>query len=64
MDRKEVAAILGSPLFGAMVQLFQKILYDLCHCGPGFDDTVPIGVILGLYWGYIGIMEKKMETTI
>ena len=23
-----------------------------------------IGVILGLYWGYIGIMEKKMETTI
>ena len=24
---------------------------------------VPIGVILGLYWGHIGIMEKKMETT-
>ena len=23
-----------------------------------------IGVILGLYWGYIGIMEKKMETII
>ena len=23
-----------------------------------------IGGILGLYWGYIGIMEKKMETTI
>ena len=22
-----------------------------------------IGVILGLYWGYIGVMEKKMETT-
>ena len=22
-----------------------------------------IGDILGLYWGYIGIMEKKMETT-
>ena len=21
-------------------------------------------VILGLYWGYMGIMEKKMETTI
>ena len=21
------------------------------------------GVLLGLYWGYIGIMEKKMETT-
>ena len=25
---------------------------------------VTIRVILGLYWGYIGIMEKKMETTI
>ena len=24
--------------------------------------TVPIGVILGLYWGYIGIIKKKMET--
>ena len=23
-----------------------------------------IGVILGLYWVYIGIMDKKMETTI
>ena len=23
-----------------------------------------IEVTLGLYWGYIGIMEKKMETTI
>ena len=23
-----------------------------------------IGIILGLYWGYIGIMEKRMETTI
>ena len=23
-----------------------------------------IGVILGLYWGYIEIMEKKIETTI
>ena len=22
-----------------------------------------IGVILGLYWGYMGIMEKKMETS-
>ena len=22
-----------------------------------------IGVILGLYWGSIGIMEKKMEST-
>ena len=23
-----------------------------------------IGVIFGFYWGYMGIMEKKMETTI
>ena len=23
-----------------------------------------IGLFRGLYWGYIGIMEKKMETTI
>ena len=21
------------------------------------------GVIMGIYWGYMGIMEKKMETT-
>ena len=27
-------------------------------------DMAWIGVILGLYWGYIGIMEKKKETTI
>ena len=26
--------------------------------------VVPIGIILRLYRGYIGIMEKKMETTI
>ena len=25
---------------------------------------VSIGILLGLDWGYIGIMEKKMETTI
>ena len=23
-----------------------------------------IGIIFGLYWGYTGIMENKMETTI
>ena len=22
------------------------------------------GYILGLYWGYMGVMEKKMEATI
>ena len=26
-------------------------------------DRVSFGVILGLYRGFIGIMEKKMETT-
>ena len=26
---------------------------------PRFEGSL----ILGLYWGYIGIMEKKMETT-
>ena len=25
---------------------------------------VPFWVILRLYWGYMGIMEKKIETTI
>ena len=28
------------------------------------DYRVNIGVMLGIYWGYIGIMENKMETTI
>ena len=23
-----------------------------------------IGVIFGFYWGYMGIMEKKMETIV
>ena len=23
-----------------------------------------MGVMWGLYWGYVGIMEKNMETTI
>ena len=29
-----------------------------------FKDIYIYRVILGLYWGYIGIVEKKMETTI
>ena len=28
------------------------------------DNEMETGIILGLYWGYMGIMEKKMETTI
>ena len=30
----------------------------------GLGVWIPIGVISGLYWGYIGIMESKTETTI
>ena len=30
----------------------------------GLGFRVPIGVIFGLYKGYVGIMEKKMETNI
>ena len=26
--------------------------------------TVPIWVAIGLYWGYIGIMENEMEATL
>ena len=28
------------------------------------DDTGTIGVILGVYWGYIEIMENQRETAI
>ena len=28
------------------------------------ETTIVYGVILGFNWGNIGIMEKKMETTI
>ena len=28
------------------------------------ETTIIYKAIYGLYWGYIGIMEKKMETTI
>ena len=31
---------------------------------PQLYLKVPIGEILGLYWGYTGIKENKMETTI
>ena len=27
------------------------------------ENEMETGIILGLYWGNIGIMEKKMETT-
>ena len=43
--------------------------HDPSSCrDPAFGIMVPIRVILGLYWGYIGaiwgIMETKMETII
>ena len=28
------------------------------------DSGINVDRILGLYWGYMGIMEKKMEATI
>ena len=34
------------------------------HHGCHFLQTSYIGVILGVYWDYNGIMEQKMETTI
>ena len=27
------------------------------------ETTGIIGILLGLYWGYNGVMEKKMEAT-
>ena len=36
--------------------------------GKALLDVMPVAMKLcrlpGIYWGYIGIMEKKMETTI
>ena len=28
------------------------------------ETTIVYRVISGIYWGYIGIMERRMETTI
>ena len=52
------------------------VAYDItsrtCRCYPSEcynilpvqTGSFQLDIILGLYWGYIGIMEKKMETTI
>ena len=32
--------------------------------GWGYQNRIRVWVILGLYWGYIGIMENRMEITI
>ena len=43
-------------------------IYTKCLFGNSYFDAGLyrgyIGVILGLYWGCIRIMEQKMETTI
>ena len=31
---------------------------------PNLPSLHPIVPLQGIYWGYMGIMEKKMETTI
>ena len=28
------------------------------------ENEMETGIIYGVYWGYIGVMEKKVETTI
>ena len=38
--------------------------FGVLGLGCSWWFNVPIGVILGVHWRYIGIMEKKMETTI
>ena len=39
-------------------------LVGILNKAPGKNHAGNIGVILGPYWGSIGVMEKKMETTI
>ena len=60
----------GSFIDGRVVRLghrFIRVLvlgwqWSLKHgVNPG---SSPIGALLGLCWGYIGIMENKMETTV
>ena len=34
--------------------------FGFLNAGP----NAKLGVILGLYWGYFGILENRMETTI
>ena len=38
-------------------------LLEAWSCGVGGFNVDLKGVIFGLYWGSIGIMEQKMETT-
>ena len=51
----------------AAVALAPLVAYKRRLHGPYFEGPWSYmihGVILGLYWGYIGIMEKKMEISI
>ena len=64
-------AQLGVDEFLHFVQMLGELRVSLCAksaeatprrskgCGHGTVSTH-----IGLYWGYLGIMEKKMETTI
>ena len=49
-----------------MGEQWDKLAGNPWDCGRKIvgKKSVSIGVILGLYWGYIGIMEEKMGTTI
>ena len=44
------------------VGMMEKKMETTIIMGHMGDYRVYVGVILGLYRGYIGIMEKKMET--
>ena len=54
-------------IMGYILRLYRVILGLYWENGKengNYYNGLYIGVMLGLYWGYIGIMEKKMETTI
>ena len=39
----------------------EKKIETIGIIGLTYRMDIPIGQILGLYWGYIGIMENKTE---
>ena len=42
----------------------QSFLKAALACNEGHRHIVPLSIEYGVYyWGYIGIMEKKLETT-
>ena len=59
-----MAIIMGLGLLFYMLEVFRYCL-GLPRFWDGDLGIEGLGlVILGLYWGYIGIMENEMETTI